>query len=134
MYLIYGFLVLFAVVLFWSAALILCTRPDAGWYGKESMQAYFWAPLASSGLLLGVLMVFRAFIKFSPSILEMILSAIVFIISVAMYRFLSRWVPPINAAVAGTETKIIPFGAKDRAQKPAPDYTKPLDNDLKKAA
>ena len=134
MYLIYAVLVLFAVTLFWSVAMISCRRPDARWYGKEFMQAYFWAPMGAGGLLVGVLMVGKAFFMFSPSILEMILSAAVFAIAVATYRSLSKRVHPVEAIVAGTETKIIPFGAKHRAKMPAPDHTNPRDKDFKKAA
>ena len=134
MYLIYGVLVLFAVTLFWSVAMISCRRPDARWYGKEFMQAYFWAPLGASGLLVGVLMVGKAFLMFSPSILELILSVGVLAMTVAMYRLLSKRVPPVDVIAAGTETKIIPFGAKYRANMPAPEHTKPRDNDFKKAA
>ena len=134
MYLIYAVLVLFAVTLFWSAAMISCRRPDAKWYGKEFMQAYFWAPLGASGLLVGVLMAGKAFLMFSPSILELILSVGVLAITVAMYRLLSKRVPPVDVIVAGTETKIIPFGAKYPAKMPAPEHAKPCDNDFKKAA
>ena len=134
MYLIYGVLVLFAVTLFWSVAMISCRRPDARWYGNEFMQTYFWAPLGASGLLVGVLMVGKAFLMFSPSILELILSAGVFAVTVAMYRMLSKWVLPVDVFVAGTETKIIPFGAKHRAKTAAPEHTKPRDKDFRKAA
>lgn len=134
MYLIYGVLVLFAVVLFWSIALILCRRPDAGWYGKEFMQAYFWAPLGASGLLLGVLMVVKAFLKFSPSVVHMLIAAAILAATVVIYRFLSKWVRPVDDTFAVTKTKIIPFGAKDHAKTPAPDHTKLRDNDFKKAA
>ncbi len=133
MYLIYGVLVLFAVALFWPVAMILCRRPDAGWYGNEFMQAYFWAPLSASGLCLGVLMVVKAFIKFSPSTLEVILSVLLFAISLAMFRLLSRWVPPVDAAVAETETRIIPFDAEHRSKTPASVHTKPFDSDIREA-
>jgi hypothetical protein len=79
-------------------------------------------------------MVLKAFLMFSPSILELILSAAVFAMTVAMYRFLSKWVHPVEASVAGTETKIIPFGSKYRAKTAAPDHTKPHDSNFKKAA
>jgi len=134
MYLIYGVLVLFAVVLFWSIALILCRRPGEGWYGKEFMQAYFWAPLGASGLCLGVLMVVKAFLKFSPSVVHVLIAAAILAATAVMYRFLSKWAGPVDGTFAVTETKIIPFGAKDRAKTPTPDHTKPRDNDFKKAA
>jgi len=133
-YLIYGVLVLFAVVLFWSIALILCRRPDEGWYGKEFMQAYFWAPLGASGLCLGVLMVVKAFLKFAPSVVHMLIAAAILAAAAVIYWFLSKWVRPVDSTFAVTETKIIPFGAKDRAKTPAPDHTKPHGSDFKKAA
>lgn len=133
MYLFYGVLVLFAVALFWPAGMILCRRPDAGWYGNEFMQAYFWAPLSASGLCLGVLMVVKAFVKFSPSALEVIVSVLLFAITLAMYRLLCRWVPPVDAAVAETETRTIPFDAKHRFKTPASVPTKPGDSDMREA-
>ncbi|MGA7278495.1 MAG: hypothetical protein WBW79_11195 [Desulfocapsaceae bacterium] len=134
MYLIYGVLVLLAVVLFWSVALILCRRPDGGWYDTEFMQAYFWAPLGASGLCLGMLMVVKAFLKFSPSVVHMLGAAAILAAAVVMFRFLSKWVRPFDSTAAVSETKIIPFGAKDRAKTPPPDHTRPRDNDFKKAA
>lgn len=134
MYLIYGVLVLFAVVLFWSVALILCRKPNGGWYESEFMQAYFWAPLGASGLCLGVLMVVKAFLKFSPSVLHMLGAAAILAATVVMFRFLSKWVRPFDGTAAESEIKIIPFGAKDRAKTPPPDHTKPRDTDFKKAA
>jgi O-antigen ligase len=134
MYLIYGVLVLFAVVLFWSIGLILCRKPVAGWYAKEFMQAYFWAPLGASGLCLGVLMVIKAFLKFSPTGVHMLIAAAILAATVVMYRFLSKWVHPADTNFAVTEAKIIPIGLNDLAQTPAPGHSKPRDNGLKKAA
>ena len=79
-------------------------------------------------------MVGQAFLMFSPSILELILSAAVFAITVVTYRLLSKRVHPVEAILSGAETKIIPFAVKYRAKTPAPDHSKPRDNDFKKAA
>ena len=134
MFLIYGVLVLFALVLFWSAALRLCRRPDPGWYGREFMQAYFWAPVGASGLLVGVLMIAKGAVMFSPSILELALSAVILALAVAMYRWLNKGVP--QAETSGTRTKptIIPFGAKHRAKSQAQDSSDPREQEFKKAA
>jgi hypothetical protein len=134
MYLIYGVLILSAVVFFWFIALILCRRPDTGWYGTDFMQAYFWTPSAASLLWLGTLMVLKAFFKFSPSGLELIISATIFATTVVLTRFLYKRVPLVDVVITGTEANIIPFDAKDHAQKLPPDHSKRLDNDLEMAA
>ena len=134
MYLIYGVLVLFAVVLFWSIALVLCRKPKTVWYNSESMQAYFWAPLGASGLCLGVLMVVKAFLKFSPSAVHMLVAAALFAATVVMGWFLGRWTRHVDSSVGSSGAKIIPLGTKDHAETPAPEPTRQYGNKLNKAA
>ncbi len=134
MHLIYGVLILFAVVLFWLVALILCRKPVPGWYGKEFMQAYFWAPLGASGLCLGILVIVKAFLESSPSALDLILSAAILAVTVTIYRLLSRWVPQVDAAVTGTDTTIIPLHVKSPAQTRAPGHGTLDDGEYRKAA